>query len=394
MADIEAYIVKPKTIEGEVSTTRTIEGEVNTLVGASPEIHVGATTTLDPGSEAFVELADESTKLNPIFNFGLPRGKDGIDGVDGKDGYTPVKGVDYFDGTDGVDGKNGIDGKDGYTPVKGVDYFDGKDGVDGKDGKDGVDGAKGEMGAVFIPNVTDGIMSWTNNGGLDNPDEVNITGPEGPAGNPGVHMGSEAPTDPDILVWINPDDETFDTCEEITNSVLESIEPTLEEIKAVSEQAETIARGRATGYVFDTIADLETWLKDNTNVSKLVLGDNFYIRATDVPDYWWDGSNKQPLEAEKPDFTGYVKNTDYATDSTGGAVKVSGSYGISMRSNGILQIATATNTMIDEKTNIYRAITPSNLDYAVGSVLPVMTQAEYDALATKDENLYYFIMEE
>ena len=27
----------------------------------------------------------------------------------------------------------GEPGKDGYTPQKGVDYFDGKDGVDGKD---------------------------------------------------------------------------------------------------------------------------------------------------------------------------------------------------------------------------------------------------------------------
>lgn len=44
----------------------------------------------------------------------------GKDGVDGKDGYTPVKGVDYFDGKDGTDGKNGVDG---HTPVKGVDYF-------------------------------------------------------------------------------------------------------------------------------------------------------------------------------------------------------------------------------------------------------------------------------
>ena len=56
------------------------------------------------------------------------------EGVDGKDGYTPVKGVDYFDGKDG---KDGINGKDGRTPVKGADYFDGKNGVDGKDGADG-----------------------------------------------------------------------------------------------------------------------------------------------------------------------------------------------------------------------------------------------------------------
>lgn len=40
-----------------------------------------------------------------------------VNGVDGKDGYTPVKGVDYFDGKDGT---NGVDGK---TPVKGTDYY-------------------------------------------------------------------------------------------------------------------------------------------------------------------------------------------------------------------------------------------------------------------------------
>lgn len=72
-----------------------------------------------------------------------------IKGDKGDDGYTPVKGVDYFDGKDG---------KDGYTPIKNKDYFDGKDGKtpkidydkikseiileipipkDGKNGKDG-----------------------------------------------------------------------------------------------------------------------------------------------------------------------------------------------------------------------------------------------------------------
>lgn len=35
-------------------------------------------------------------------------------------------------------GGNGAPGKDGYTPVKGVDYFDGKDGLPGKDGAPGV----------------------------------------------------------------------------------------------------------------------------------------------------------------------------------------------------------------------------------------------------------------
>lgn len=68
------------------------------------------------------------------------------------DGYTPVKGVDYFDGEKGDKGDpftygdftpeqlaslkgdkgdkgdNGKDGADGYTPVKDIDYFDGVNG--------------------------------------------------------------------------------------------------------------------------------------------------------------------------------------------------------------------------------------------------------------------------
>ncbi len=70
----------------------------------------------------------------------------------GEPGYTPVKGVDYFDGRDGREGQQGPKGEkgdtgaqgpvgpkgekgdDGYTPVKGVDYNDGVNGQDGKDG--------------------------------------------------------------------------------------------------------------------------------------------------------------------------------------------------------------------------------------------------------------------
>ena len=88
-----------------------------------------------------------------------------IAGLNGKDGYTPVKGVDYFDGKDGKDGKDGIDGKDGYTPVKGVDYFDGKDGQDGKDGYtpvkgidyfDGTDGLDGFSPIVAVEDIDGG----------------------------------------------------------------------------------------------------------------------------------------------------------------------------------------------------------------------------------------------
>ena len=53
-----------------------------------------------------------------------------LESLHGKDGYTPQKGVDYFDG------KDGIDGEDGYTPKKGVDYFDGENGYTPQKGVD------------------------------------------------------------------------------------------------------------------------------------------------------------------------------------------------------------------------------------------------------------------
>ena len=86
-----------------------------------------------------------------------------LNALKGQDGYTPQKGIDYFDGRDGSNGKDGKDGvsithtwngtslsitsasgtsqvdlkgekgEAGYTPVKGVDYFDGEPGPAGQD---------------------------------------------------------------------------------------------------------------------------------------------------------------------------------------------------------------------------------------------------------------------
>lgn len=57
-------------------------------------------------------------------------------------------------------------------------------------GGGGTPGPAGQNGATFTPSVSEaGVLSWTNNGGLDNPDPVNIMGPQGPQGvqgNPGA----------------------------------------------------------------------------------------------------------------------------------------------------------------------------------------------------------------
>lgn len=59
-----------------------------------------------------------------------------LKGERGDPGYTPIKGIDYFDGTPGTPG---IAGTNGYTPIKEVDYFDGVKGDKGDQGVPGSD---------------------------------------------------------------------------------------------------------------------------------------------------------------------------------------------------------------------------------------------------------------
>jgi hypothetical protein len=90
-----------------------IEENVAEVVNDYLEEHPVEVDLTGYATEDYVDTAINEIELTP-----------GPAGKPGKDGYTPIKGVDYFDGEPG---------KDGYTPVKGVDYFDGKPGKDGED---------------------------------------------------------------------------------------------------------------------------------------------------------------------------------------------------------------------------------------------------------------------
>lgn len=70
-------------------------------------------------------------------------------------------------------------------------------------------GAAGPMGAVFTPTVSSsGIISWTNNGGLTNPDSVNIRGPKGEKGDsiigPIGPQGERGPAGESIVGPVGP----------------------------------------------------------------------------------------------------------------------------------------------------------------------------------------------
>lgn len=75
------------------------------------------------------------------------------------------------------------------TGVKAV----GEDGAPGQPGRDGQDGAPG---VTYTPTVSaDGEISWTNDGGLPNPQPRNIMGPQGQDGAPG-QPGRDGATGP------------------------------------------------------------------------------------------------------------------------------------------------------------------------------------------------------
>lgn len=80
----------------------------------------------------------------------------------------------------------------GYAAA-GRDGLDGLDGRDGRDGSDGKDGEKGDKGVTYTPVVdANGVISWTNDGNLPNPQPRNITGPQGERGPEGI-QGEKGP---------------------------------------------------------------------------------------------------------------------------------------------------------------------------------------------------------
>lgn len=169
----------------------------------------------------------------------------------------------------------------------------------------------------------------------------------------------------------------------------------VEEAKAAAEEAKTIAKGRATGYVFDTAEDMETWLASEENIKNLVLGDNLYIRATDVPDYWWDGEQAQKLETQKVDMEEYVKFTDYGKYDTPNLVIIqsnrSVARGVTLNS-GYLELSRLHEDEIKGKSSVSKcALMTSNIDMVSAQSAHQEMSNDYDpsTAVTPDGNVTY-----
>ena len=206
--------------------------------GKAATIEVGKVTASDPGSEP--QVKNSGTENAAVFDFVLPRGQTGPTGqaatIEVESTVTGEPGTQASVENVGTTGAaklkftipRGNTGENGVTPTlstgnvetlepdqpatasvtgEGPAYQINLGIPQGKTGETGAQGVQGEIGPrgyTFTPAVDDaGNLSWTNDGGLPNPEEVNIKGPigaTGPQGNPGatptIAVGTVTTLDP------------------------------------------------------------------------------------------------------------------------------------------------------------------------------------------------------
>ena len=148
--------------------------------GDAATIALGSCATGEPGTE--VVITNTGTSSAAVFNFVIPRGNDGPQGPQGK----PGKGLTILGTYATIEAlraavpsaQQGDVYNVGATAPYEIYMWDNAAGGFVNQGR-----LQGANGAVFTPSVAaDGTLSWTNDGGLDNPNAVNIRGPKGEPG--------------------------------------------------------------------------------------------------------------------------------------------------------------------------------------------------------------------
>ena len=128
-----------------------------------------------------------------------------------------IQGPQGPQGPKGDPGPQGVKGDPGEKGEQGIQGLKGDTGPQGEQGPVGPKGEQGDNGArgtTFTPIVdSKGNISWSNDGGLENPQTVNITGPQGdtgvkgdtgPQGEKGTTFVPSVDTDGNIS-WSNTD---------------------------------------------------------------------------------------------------------------------------------------------------------------------------------------------
>lgn len=93
-----------------------------------------------------------------------------------------------------------------------------------------------------------------------------------------------------------------------------------------------------------------------------------------------DKINKVVKTIAPMDLDNYVTFNDYASRTKHGVVGILNTYGIDINSDGKLYIVKASDSEIKNKSASWKPITPSNLDYAVRSVYPIVQSTLTDPI--------------
>lgn len=188
----------------------------------------------------------------------------------------------------GPQGERGIQGEQGIQGKQGEQGIQGEQGPQGIQGPKGADGPKGDTGPYFTPAVSaEGIISWSNNGGLDNPASVSIKGPQGTKGDTGAQgaQGEQGPAGPneitaDTATNINGLLKGNGSTVQVAQSGVDYAAPATDTVVTVSASAwsdNTITLS-VTGVMVDS--KLEIGLSDTATDEQYAAATAAQIRAT------------------------------------------------------------------------------------------------------------------
>lgn len=140
---------------------------------------------------------------------------------------------------------------------------------------------------------------------------------------------------------------------------------------------------------FVTSAEKTTW---NGKYSKPTGG----IPKSDLASAVQTSLGKADTALQSSDLANYVTRTDYADADTAGVIKTNSTYATQVSAAGIMRAVTKSYAVYKTSVNDM-FISKGTLENVFDGrgLLPIitLTQAEYDALATKDPNTYYYIEE-
>ena len=163
----------------------------------------GAVFTPSVSTAGLISWTNNGGLVNPtsvnIMGPQGPQGSPGSPGADGQDGsnftilgyYATLSALQAAATNPAAGDAYGVGSGAPYT----IYVYDGVNSVWVDNGT--IQGPAGPAGAVFTPAVSAaGVISWTNNGGLVNPSDVNIKGPKGDTGSPGADGSPGSPGSP------------------------------------------------------------------------------------------------------------------------------------------------------------------------------------------------------